>query len=337
MTRAQSCGGLLATTLLLTGCGHDVQSVLAPKGFQAEQIAELAWLLFGFGVLVLTLVIAAVWLAIGGSPRIRQTLARENTVIALGIAFPVVTLTVLLGYGVWLTRSHIHAPRDRNAINIEVVGEQWWWRVTYLRPDGSSIASANEIRIPVGVSVAFKLKAADVIHSFWVPSLGGKVDMIPGRTTELRLTAQRPGIYRGQCAEYCGGPHALMALEVVAMPASDHAAWLEQLATPAAEPRNEVGQRGQSIFLAAGCGACHTVRGTAASGTIGPDLTHIGGRRSVGIDVLPLTQENLTRFIVDGQHVKPGNLMPEFRVLQPLELEALATYLLNLKVAKQDG
>lgn len=337
MTRARSCGCLLAASLLLAGCGRDVQSVMAPLGIQAGQIAELAWLLFGFGALVLAIVIAAVWLAIGGSSRVRRMLARENTVIAFGIAFPVVTLTLLLGYGVWLMRSHLETPRDRNTFSIEVVGEQWWWRVIYLRPDGSSIASANEIRIPVGVPVAFKLKAADVIHSFWVPSLGGKVDMIPGRTTELRLTAQRPGVYRGQCAEYCGGPHALMALEVVAMPAPDHATWLERAATPAAEPKNEVGQRGQSIFLAAGCGACHTVRGTAASGTIGPDLTHFGGRRSVGLDVLPLTQESLTRFIVDGQHVKPGNLMPEFRILQPQELEALATYLLNLKVAKQDG
>lgn len=336
MTRARSCGGLLAA-IPLVGCGRDVQSVMTPQGIQAGQIAELAWLLFGFGALVLVLVIAAVWLAIGGSTRIRQKLARENTVIALGIVFPVAALTLLLGYSAWLMRSHIHAPRDRDAINIEVVGEQWWWRVTYLRPDGSSVASANEIRIPVGVPVAFRLRAADVIHSFWVPSLGGKVDMIPGRTTELRLTAQRPGIYRGQCAEYCGGPHALMALEVVAMPALDHATWLERATTPAAEPQNEVGRRGQSIFLAAGCGACHTVRGTAASGMIGPDLTHIGERRSVGIDVLPLTRENLKRFIVDGQHVKPGNLMPEFRVLQPPELEALATYLLNLKVAKQDG
>ncbi len=337
MRRTSACGGILAGSVLLGGCGRDVQSVLAPRGMQAQQIADLAWLLFGFGTLVLAIVIAAVWLAIRGSPRIRRILARENAVIALGIAFPAVTLTLLLGYGVWLMRSHLDLAGDRNAVGIEVVGEQWWWRVTYSGADGTPVASANEIRIPVGVPVTFTLKAADVIHSFWVPSLGGKVDMIPGRTTQVRLTAERPGIYRGQCAEYCGGPHALMAFEVVAIPASDYDAWLKRAAAPAITPTSETDLRGQSLFVATGCGACHTVRGTSAAGTLGPDLTHIGARRSVGIDTLPLTRENLVRFITDGQHTKPGNLMPEFRVLQPSELDALATYLLSLKVTDRDG
>ena len=332
----RTCGGILAGSLLLAGCGRDVQSVMAPKGIQAQQIAELAWLLFSFAAVVLAIVIAAVWLAIAGSPRVRRALAQEKAVLALGVAFPVATLTLLLGYGVWLMRSDLELARDGNAISIEVAGEQWWWRVTYQGPDGTSIASANEIRIPVGVPVTFKLRAADVIHSFWVPSLGGKVDMIPGRITQLRLTAQRPGIYRGQCAEYCGGPHALMAFEVVAMPASDYAAWVTRAAAPAALPKTEIGLRGRSVFLAAGCGACHAVRGTTAAGTLGPDLTHIGARRSVGIDTLPLTRENLMRFIVDGQHIKPGNPMPEFRFLQPPERDALAAYLLGLK-AEPDG
>jgi cytochrome c oxidase subunit 2 len=336
MTRARSFG-ILAGSALLGGCGRDVQSVLSPKGLQAGQIAELAWLLFGLGAVVLVIVIAAVWLAIRGSSQIRRMLARENTVIALGIVFPAVTLTLLLGYGVWLMRSHLDLARDRSAVSIEVVGEQWWWRVTYSGADGRSVASANEIRIPIGMPVTFTLKAADVIHSFWVPSLGGKVDMIPGRTTQLRLTAERPGVYRGQCAEYCGGAHALMAFEVVAMPAGDYAAWLKRAAMPTITPASEIAARGQSLFLATGCGACHTVRGTSAAGTLGPDLTHIGARRSVGIDTLPLTRENLVRFIIDGQHVKPGNLMPEFRVLQPPELDALATYLLSLKGADRDG
>lgn len=337
MMRASSRGGILTGSVLLGGCGRDVQSVLSPGGIQAGQIADLAWLLFGFGTVVLAIVIAAVWLAIRGSSRTRRMLAQERAVIALGIVFPAVTLTLLLGYGVWLMRSHLDLGRDRNAVGIEVVGEQWWWRVTYSGADGKPVASANEVRIPVGMPVTFTLKAADVIHSFWAPSLGGKVDMIPGRTTQLRLTAERPGIYRGQCAEYCGGPHALMAFEVVAMPASDYAAWLQRAAAPATTPTSEMGLRGQSLFLATGCGACHTVRGTPAAGTLGPDLTHIGARRSVGIDTLPLTRENLVRFITDGQHVKPGNLMPEFRVLQPPELDAIATYLLGLKVTDRDG
>jgi cytochrome c oxidase subunit II len=337
MTRAAACGGIVAGSLLLGSCGRDVQSVLAPNGIQAEQIAELAWLLFGFGSFVLAIAMSAVWLAIRGSSRTRRMLAQENAVITLGIVFPAVTLTLLLGYGVWLTRSHLGLASDRNAVGIEVVGEQWWWRVSYSASDGTAIASANEIRIPVGLSVTFKLRAADVIHSFWVPSLGGKVDMIPGRITHLRLTAERPGIYRGQCAEYCGGPHALMAFEVMAMPAADYAAWLRRAAEPAMAPASEPARQGNSLFLATGCGACHTVRGTSAAGTLGPDLTHIGARRSVGIDTLPLTRENLVRFITGGQHVKPGNLMPEFRVLRPPELDAIATYLLSLKVVDRDG
>ena len=318
--------GVLA--LGLAGCGTDVQSVMAPGGRQAAQIAILAWLLFGFGAVVLVIVLAALWLAIRGSPQLRTILAREKAIIALGLAFPAVTLTALLFYGVWLMRPDADHD-DRGVMRIEVTGEQWWWRVAYA--GATPIAGANEITIPVGRRVEFVLKAADVIHSFWVPSLGGKVDMIPGRTTRLRLTAERAGVYRGQCAEYCGGPHALMAFEVIALPPAEYDAWLAREAAPAAAPTTEAEEQGQALFVAAGCGACHTVRGAVASGTIGPDLTHIGSRRSVGIDTMKLTHANLVRFIAEGQHAKPGNRMPEFRVFRSGELDALATYLLSLR------
>ena len=317
--------GVLA--LGLAGCGTDVQSVMVPGGRQAGQIATLAWLLFGFAAVVLAIVIAALWLAIRGSPRFRAMLAREYSIIALGLVFPAVTLTVLLFYGVWLMRPD--ADRDDRGPRIEVIGEQWWWRVAYA--GATPIASANEITIPVGRPVEFVLKAADVIHSFWVPSLGGKVDMIPGRTTRLRLTAERAGVYRGQCAEYCGGPHALMAFEVVALPSADYDAWLAREAAPAAVPATDTELHGQTLFVAAGCGTCHAIRGTAAGGTIGPDLTHIASRRSVGLDTMKLTHANVVRFIAEGQHVKPGNRMPEFRIFRPDELDAIAAYLLNLR------
>jgi cytochrome c oxidase subunit II len=317
-----------AALLLLAGCGTDVQSVMAPRGTQAGQIATLAWIIFAFGALVLALVAAAAWVAIRGPARLRGALARERTVIALGLVFPAVSLTLLLASNVFLMRTHLVAADAANAIRIEVVGEQWWWRVAY---GDAAIASANEIRMPVGRPVHFTLKASDVIHSFWVPSLGGKVDMIPGRVTGLRLTAERPGVYRGQCAEYCGGPHALMALEVVAMPPAEYDAWLAREAAPARAPSGEQEQRGQSLFIASGCGACHAVRGTPATGIIGPDLTHFGSRRSVGIDTLPLTAENIARFIADGQRVKPGNRMPEFRIFSADEHAALAAYLLSLR------
>jgi cytochrome c oxidase subunit II len=306
-----------------------LQSVLAPHGPQAEQIATLAWLLFGFGSIILGLVIAAIWLAMRGSPRIREALARERTIMLLGLALPAVTLSILLGGGVWLTRAQTGTGHADDALRIEVTGEQWWWRVVYDGP--TPVASANEIRIPVGQPVDFALRAADVIHSFWVPSLGGKVDMIPGRTTRLRLSAERAGVYRGQCAEYCGGPHALMGFRVIAMPRDEYDAWFAREAAPAAARSIDIERRGQSLFMAAGCGTCHAVRGTDAAGAIGPDLTHFAARGSVGIDTLPLTVDNLVRFIRDGQHIKPGNRMPEFRIFSPAEQSALASYLMSLR------
>ncbi len=315
---------------LLTGC-EGVQSVLLPQGPGAVQIARLAWLLFAVGALVLAIVVMPVWLAMRGSPWIRTRLAGHGSVVAGGIVLPAVTLTGLLGYGLWLMQAGVRMHDADQITRIEVVGEQWWWRIAYTGPDGRQFAAANEIRIPVGRAIEFTLKSADVIHSFWVPSLGGKVDMIPGRTTRLRLMADRPGIFRGQCAEYCGGPHALMAIEVIATATAEFESWLAREAAPAAEPASEAERQGRSVFLAAGCGACHAIRGTAASGTVGPDLTHVGARRSVGVDTLPMTQANLARFVVDGQHVKPGNTMPQFRILSGADRDVLAAYLLSLR------
>jgi cytochrome c oxidase subunit 2 len=316
--------------ILLAGC-ENVQSVLAPHGPRALQIAQLAWILFAVGLLVLLVVTAALWLAISGTPEIRTRLAGPAAVVLGGIVFPAVTLTALLGFDLWLTHAGLRAAGGSTAHRIEVVGEQWWWRVAYLGADGNRVMSANEIRIPVGRDVEFTLKSADVIHSFWVPSLGGKVDMIPGRTTRLRVSADRAGVFRGQCAEYCGGPHALMAITVIAMPVDDYEAWQAQEAEPAAEPTTGAGQRGRDLFLSAGCGACHTVRGIDAIGTIGPDLTHVGSRRSIGADTLAMTPANVARFIVDNQHIKPGNKMPPFRIFLPDELDAVATYLVGLR------
>ena len=321
---------LLAVAGLLGGCGGN-QSVLNPKSPEALQLAQLSWLLFAFGVVVLLIVVLAIAVAIRGPMRARSLLASARAVVWGGIVFPAATLTGLLGYGVWLTRAAAVPSDDTGAVRIEVVGEQWWWRIRYQQANGPPVAAANEIRIPAGRPIVFTLGSADVIHSFWVPNLGGKVDMIPGRTTRLRLQADNAGVFRGQCAEYCGGPHALMALEVVAMPPPEFEAWLEAQARPAVEPSAPVARRGRELFLAAGCGACHTVRGTAAAGTVGPDLTHLGSRRSVGLDTAAMTEANIARFIRDGQHIKPGNLMPPFRIFTSGDLDAVAAYLAGLR------
>lgn len=310
----------------VAGCNQE-HSVLAPHGPQAQQIAELTWLLSALLIAVCLIVVVAVWLAARGSERLRNRLASVHAVVVGGIVFPAVTLTLLLAYGLWLMRD---APAAPEAMRIEVVGEQWWWRVRYPAGNNHIIERANEIRIPVGQPVVFTLRAADVIHSFWIPSLAGKVDMIPGRTTSLRLSADRPGIYRGICAEYCGGAHAFMALDVVAMPKDDFTSWLLD-AERAAQPPDPQHRRGRELFEAAGCGGCHAIDGLAAAGTIGPNLSELGERRSIGAGRLPMTIDNLKRFIVDSQILKPGNGMPPFRIFSGEDLSALASFLSDLK------
>ncbi len=307
------------------------QSVLSPMGPDAARIAEIAAILVVGAAIVMTVVVAALWLAMRGSPAVRRRLQENRFVAIAGVAFPVVILTALLAYGLWTMRAVISPADASSAMRIEVVGEQWWWRVAYRDAGGRRVASANEIRIPAGRDVLFELRSADVIHSFWVPNLAGKVDMIPGRTTTLRLRSDRPGAYRGQCAEYCGGAHALMALEIVALPEAEFDAWLAAEARGAAVPAIEVEQKGRQLFLAGGCGGCHAIRGTPAISSVGPDLTHVGSRRFIAAATLPTTRENFARFIVDGQHLKPGNGMPPFRIFALEEVDAIAAYLASLK------
>jgi cytochrome c oxidase subunit 2 len=287
-------------------------------------------ILFGGGSAILLLVLTAIALALRGPPVVRSMLASDRLVIAAGIVFPVLLLSALLGYGLIVMRSTIAQGDTKADVTIHVVGEQWWWRVAYGGPDGMRIAEANEIRLPVGRIVELILTSPDVIHSAWIPAFAGKVDMIPGRTNRMRFMVYRPGIYRGQCAEYCGGPHALMALDVVALEPPDFEHWL---AAPPADPAGGGPglARGRKLFLESGCGACHAVRGTAARGMVGPDLTRVGGRRTIGAGTLPTSREAISRFIRDGQHVKPGNLMPPFAIFTPEDLDAVAAYLMSLR------
>ena len=199
-------------------------------------------------------------------------------------------LTALLVYGLLLMRASPSVSSD--ALVIEVRGEQWWWRVRYPVRNGGTFESANEIRLPLGRPVVLRLTSADVIHSFWIPALAGKVDMIPGRTTTLSLHAERPGVYRGACAEYCGGPHALMALHAVVLSDEDFDRWLNQRSASFA-PTDEAQQRGKALFMSAGCGGCHAIDGTDARGSIGPNLTDIGTRHSIGAGLLPMSDKNL--------------------------------------------
>ena len=278
-----------------------------------------------------------IWFAVVGlavyatySPRAHSLKAANRLIVAGGVVFPTVVLAGLLAYGLAMLPG-LTAPPPEGSLRILVTGEQWWWRVRYLPASGDPVDLTNEIRLPIGQPVEFHLESKDVIHSFWIPTLGGKVDMIPGRRTRLTLHPTKAGIYRGVCAEYCGTSHALMSFSVVVQAEDDFAAWLARQAEPAKTPADPLAERGADLFVANGCGACHAVRGTAADGTVGPDLTHVGSRLSLGAGVLPNERDDHRRWISHADELKPKVLMPAFRMLPPADLEALAAYLEGLQ------
>ncbi len=301
--------------------------VLDPGGPFAGPVTVLAWVLFAMGGAVLAVVLGATGAALFGPRRWRARLAHERLIWLGGFAFPVVVLSGLLIYGLSLTRDLAAEPQP-GEVRIRVTGEMWWWRVAYLDAEGrEAVQDANEIHIPAGRPVTFELEAADVIHSLWIPRLSGKVDMIPGRRNLMRVQAERPGVYPAQCAEFCGGPHALMGLVVVAHAPTEFEAVRARLAGAAAALQGA----GADLFEAAGCAACHTIRGTAANGLAGPDLTHVGARRTLGAGILPNNLGTLSAWIADSQAIKPGNRMPAYPVLSGAEIRELATWLESLK------
>ena len=305
-----------------------LQSVLHPAGPDARLIADMAWLLFGGGALIFLVVMAL--LALGLRRAGRQLQAR-HWIIGGGLLFPLVTLSALLAYSLWRS-AQLSAPSSQRPLVVEVRGHMWWWEVRYRDPaGGADIVLANEIHIPVGTPVHLALSTRDVIHSLWIPALNGKMDMVPGRATGLTLHASKAGVYRGQCAEFCGEQHARMALHVVAEPAPNYAAWLARQRQPAAAPQDAVATRGRDAFIAQRCAACHTVRGVAEGGALGPDLTHVGSRLAIGAGTLATHRGTLGGWIADPQASKPGARMPGAGELDGESLRSLATWLEQLK------
>jgi cytochrome c oxidase subunit 2 len=299
------------------GLFDGIQSALAPAGPEAAVLAELRWVLFIGAALIFAVVMALVAWSLRGPRAVRE----QAFIVGGGIVFPTVTLAILLVYTL-VRGEQIQAPAEA-ALRIEVTGEQWWWRVRYVGADGRvDFETANEVRIPAGKPVLLELKSADVIHSFWVPALAGKLDMIPGRTNRLRLLATRPGEYRGQCAEYCGGPHAFMAFFVVAEEETAYERW--------AANQRRFSEEANAQFVQH-CGTCHAVRGTPAAGTRGPDLTHVASRKTIGAALLPMNKGAIAGWITSSQHLKPGNLMPSFQHFRGEELRELAAYVESLE------
>jgi cytochrome c oxidase subunit 2 len=256
-----------------------------------------------------------------------RSLARS---VAFAVAVTAVTLLTLLVASIWTGR-RLQALQAASAVTIGIVGHQWWWEIEYEHSVPSQrVTTANELHIPTNRPVVLKVTSRDVIHSFWVPNLQGKRDLIPGYTTALSLQADRPGVFRGQCAEFCGMQHAHMALDVVAEPDETFEGWLGAMRQPSRDPQEATARRGRDIFMQSGCSTCHTIRGTDAAGQIAPDLTHIATRSTLGAGTLPNTPDNLAAWIRDPQRVKPGNQMPP-NPLSAEDLQAVVAYLETLR------
>lgn len=305
--------------------------VLDPSGPYSSSLTTLTWLLLALMLGIFVLVCVALGIAMFGSDRLKAKLGGEKIVRWFGLIIPTCILGVLLLSGLWLTSRLEGVTGDEP--RIRVVGNNYWWRVAYLDGAGQELFwDANELHIPVGQPVVLELTAEDVIHSFWVPQLHGKMDMIPGRVNTLKLQADRPGVFGGQCAEYCGGAHALMGLVVVA---HDPAEW-QRLIAARSVPRVQTARtpeaaRGAQLFMDVGCAACHRIAGTQAQGLAGPDLTFVGARRSIGAGILPNNRGTLTGWIGDSQSIKPNNRMPAYRSLPAQDLTALAAYMETLR------
>ncbi len=318
---------LLWMAVLLAACTGP-QSALDPAGPAARSIHRLGIVLW-IGATLVTLLVVVLMLVPFLSRR-ERVVNRRLFLWGGGVALPAVALTALVPY-VMTVGQETRAPTGPDRLSIDVTGALYWWEMSYRRGESrSGITTANELHLPVGEPVELFLRAKDVIHSFWVPNIAGKVDMIPGRANRTVIQVDRPGIYRGQCAEYCGAQHSLMAFDVIAVPRAEFDAWLTRLAQPPGEPQSAELRHGRDLFVSLGCGACHTLRGLGES-RLGPDLTLVGARRTIGAGTLPGGVGNIAGWIASAQHLKPGNLMPSYDRLEGEELRALAAYLDSLK------
>lgn len=334
--RAHRCEGALArgvpilALLALSGCVRGPQSTFAGAGTEASSVEGLFWWMLWGGVAIWIVVLGVGVYASRPRPAAHDEIVGKRMILWGGVVFPTVTLAILLGFGLALMPP-FRGPAEGRAIAVS--GERFWWRVAYdVEPGQTGVArglpqggieSANEIVLPVNTRTEILLGSPDVIHSFWVPAIAGKVDAIPGRVNRIVLEPTKTGVFNGVCAEFCGDAHAQMAFRVRVVTPEEYAAEVARQAAPAVL----TGTRGQELFLANGCGACHSVRGTQAQGRVGPDLTHVGSRRTIAAGVLDNTPENIAQFVRATNHVKQGVEMPAYPMLGDDELNAIADWL----------
>lgn len=314
--------------IALAGC-RGPQSALDPAGADASSLASLFWVMLAGAVVLWLLMNGLIFYAWRAKPRPISSKAARILIFGGGVVFPTFVLFFLVAYGLSMMPDQ-RAPGE--GLRVEVTGEQWWFRVAYW-PEGATepIHSANEIVLPVGVRSEITLKADQVIHSFWLPSIAGKTDMFPGRVTRMSLLPTEPGEFRGQCAEFCGESHAWMAFTARTMTPDDFAAWAEAEARPAEVPETDLQERGLDLFLSEGCGGCHAIRGTPARGRVGPDLTHLASRGNLAAGALEVTVPDLIAWISHPEAIKPGAKMPAFDHLPLEDIAAMAAYLESLE------
>lgn len=309
------------------------QSVLHPAGIEAVRVSHLWWTIFAICAVVWVLVALAALVAIRQGRRAAAAGARESTLhrnIAIASGVSLAALIFILCESV-VTGRALNSVRTADALRVQVTGNQWWWDVQYELADPSlRVETADEIHIPVGRPVAIDLLSNDVIHSLWIPNLQGKIDLIPGRLNQLWLQADTPGVFRAQCAEYCGLQHAHMALVVIADMPDTFERWLTANRAPAVQPTTPAQQHGEQVFERGPCAMCHSITGTSAGGRTAPDLTHFASRSTIGAGTLPNSPGNLAGWIADPQHIKPGNRMPA-PGLSDQELLDVVAYLESLK------
>jgi len=323
--------------MLLAGCGGR-QDTLDPHSHQAGDIANLFWVMmavsFG-GLALVTGLLVFAWVrrrrrGIGGDTEGPHPGERTGwfVVVGMGVVFPLTVIVALFIVSDWAIVNITQAPAaSSTAMTVEAVGHEWYWSFKY---PGTKAVTADELHIPVDTRVNLVATTADVIHSFWVPELNRKIDTIPGQQNRILLYANQTGVYRGQCAEYCGLQHAHMGMLVFAQPEAEFRKWLKREAAPAAAPTTALERRGERLFLDGACSSCHAIRGTSAKGYVGPDLTHLGSRTTLAGLTIPNTPSYLARWITAPQHFKPGNQMPDLN-LPPAQVGALVAYLESLK------
>ena len=349
--RVARVGVLTLLALVLTSALAN-QNMLHPFSPQARDVAHLWWTFFWVLATVYLLTMIGVMVGIGIAIRRRNRSSvpltplrtyrfdpepernREDRMkksVVLATSLSVAVLLALMITSFVRGDSETDFPVHSNPLVVDVIGHQWWWEFEYVDSIAENrVTTANELHVPVGRPVILRIKSTDVIHSFWVPNIHGKRDAIPGYTTSIWFTADKPGSYQGQCAEFCGYEHARMGFLVDAEPAPQFAAWLEHAKQPAAEPTDSLAKRGKEVFLSMPCANCHTIGGTPAGGHVAPSLTHIGSQATLAAASVPNNTGYLTAWIVDPQSIKPGNHMPQ-NILAPQDLRALVHYLQGLK------